>query len=402
MKIIRAINKNKTKYKLKNLIKNKTKKTKPNKQSEFLDLSNIESGSFFKKKDKSVPEDTKSDLLVVEKGNIVYGKCRPNLDKAIIAEKDAVTTGESLVYETFCAEFILSLMHSKNFINYNVHNALGAKMPRTSNKNVLDYEFVTLEDIDFEKTGNFLFENQLRIRNIKKLIEKLEKRNQYYAERLLSGELRVREDEEGSIEFYENEEWKEIKIQSRKFKVPKNYNCTILKDCEFISLTRGSVLSKKDINKNPGNYPIYSSSIKNNGLMGFYGDFSFNEEMITWSVDGGGNLFYREKHKFNVTNVSGIMRLLDNENFSLKYIYYLFKEQHKKYNFDYSNKAHPSIIENLYYFTGINKDEQNSIVKVLEKLDKEKHKIQKLLEKEQKRFEWLSDALLSGEYQIVD
>lgn len=44
----------------------------------------------------------------------------------------------------------------------------------------------------------------------------------------------------------------------------------------------------------------------------------------------------------------------------------------------------------------------NDIAAFLGKLEDEKQKVQRLLELEEKRFEWLSDKLLSGEYTIED
>ena len=70
-----------------------------------------------------------------------------------------------------------------------------------------------------------------------------------------------------------------------------------------IELGRGNVISKIDIRENEGLYPIYSSSSKNIGMMGRYGKFMFDEELLSWSVDGGGTFFYRPKHKFSITNV---------------------------------------------------------------------------------------------------
>ena len=77
-----------------------------------------------------------------------------------------------------------------------------------------------------------------------------------------------------------------------------------------VLLGRGNIISKKDIDANPGPYPIYSSARENEGKFGEYGAYMFNEEMITWSIDGGGRLFYRPKHKFSVTNVGGTLRVL--------------------------------------------------------------------------------------------
>ena len=50
-----------------------------------------------------------------------------------------------------------------------------------------------------------------------------------------------------------------------------------------IELGRGNVISKIDIRANEGLYPIYSSSSKNNGMMGRYSKFMFDEELVTWS-----------------------------------------------------------------------------------------------------------------------
>lgn len=63
----------------------------------------------------------------------------------------------------------------------------------------------------------------------------------------------------------------------------------------WIELGRGQVISQIDIKEHPGPYPVYSSSTKNDGLMGKYGRFMFDEELITWSIDGGGGFFLPPK-----------------------------------------------------------------------------------------------------------
>ena len=59
-----------------------------------------------------------------------------------------------------------------------------------------------------------------------------------------------------------------------------------------VKLGRGNIISKKDIANFPGEYPIYSSAREKNGTFGYYGKYMFDEELITWSIDGGGRLFY--------------------------------------------------------------------------------------------------------------
>ena len=85
----------------------------------------------------------------------------------------------------------------------------------------------------------------------------------------------------------------------------QKYTLGELENLNIIKLGRGNVISKNDIRNNPGKYPIYSSSAINNGKMGEYGGYMFDDERITWSIDGGGKFFYRNNHKYSVTNVSG-------------------------------------------------------------------------------------------------
>ena len=115
----------------------------------------------------------------------------------------------------------------------------------------------------------------------------------------------------------------------------------------IITLSRGKVISKNDIEGLPGTYPVYSSSIHNNGLFGRYGDYMFDEEMITWSVDGGGNFFHRPKHRFSITNVCGCMQV-DTKIINCAFLASQLQYLHKRLTFDYQSKAHPSVIRKMY------------------------------------------------------
>ena len=137
----------------------------------------------------------------------------------------------------------------------------------------------------------------------------------------------------------------------------------------IISLDRGRVISSIDINKKPGNHPVYSSSSQKSGLFGTFDEFDFDEELITWSVDGGGYFFYRPKHKFSVTNVSGILRILDNSKLDYKFLFYLLDYQHSNQLYDYVDKAHPSVIKKRYYIPEIDIIEQSKIAEILSKVD---------------------------------
>lgn len=121
-----------------------------------------------------------------------------------------------------------------------------------------------------------------------------------------------------------------------------------LEDSGVLELGRGQIISKTDLLESPGIYPVYSSSAQGTGEFGQYGKYLFDEEMITWSVDGGGRFFHRPKHKFSVTNVSGWLRIQKKELLNAKYLFYVLENQWKTKDFNYVSKAHPSVIRDIY------------------------------------------------------
>lgn len=158
------------------------------------------------------------------------------------------------------------------------------------------------------------------------------------------------------------------------------YEIPDLEDKGIVSLGRGNIISKIDIQEKPGGYPIYSSSAKKDGMFGKYGDYMFDEEMITWSIDGGGTLFYRPRHKFSVTNVCGYMRL-DTSVLDYRFVHAALCLQHSRITFDYQTKAHPSVIRNLYRIPIPPLPEQKKIAEILSGIDKAMMAMQRRIDK---------------------
>lgn len=160
-----------------------------------------------------------------------------------------------------------------------------------------------------------------------------------------------------------------------------------------VKLGRGNIISKKDIANLPGEFPIYSSAREKNGTFGYYGKYMFDEELITWSIDGGGRLFYRPRHKFSVTNVGGTLRILDAEFLDCRYLHLVLTHLHSKIRFDWVYKAHPSVIRTVYKDIPIPPlDKQREIV---EKLDNTFTEID-LLEDNFAKLISLNESLLSA------
>ena len=168
-----------------------------------------------------------------------------------------------------------------------------------------------------------------------------------------------------------------------------------IEDLGLIEMGRGNVISKNDILSTPGNYPVYSSSSSNNGEIGRYGKYMFDDERITWSIDGGGKLFYRNNIKYSVTNVCGWLKVLDEKKIISKYLYYLLINQWQKLNFNYSHKAHPSVIRNEYYVPNIEIKVQEEIVKILDSFTNLIDALNEELSLRQKQFDYYREKLLT-------
>ena len=171
-----------------------------------------------------------------------------------------------------------------------------------------------------------------------------------------------------------------------------------LEDRGVIKLGRGKVISKVALAEKPGDYPVYSSSGMGTGEFGRYGLYMFDDERITWSVDGGGRFFYRHPHKFSVTNVSGWMTV-DSSMIRVKYLYYVLTVQWEKQSFDYTRKAHPSVIRNVYEVYIPPLDEQDELVAKLDQFDTLVNDLSSGLPAEiaarRKQYEYYRDQLLT-------
>lgn len=150
--------------------------------------------------------------------------------------------------------------------------------------------------------------------------------------------------------------------------LPDGWTKTSVRELEssgYIELGRGKIISKKDIEADPGEFPVYSSSAKGNGEFGRYGKFMFDEELVSWSVDGGGKFFYRPKGKFSITNVSGFLRVLAKEELDTYYVWAHLFSIWQSMTFNYTEKLHPSVLRERFSFSYPSLPEQKKIAHIL-------------------------------------
>lgn len=116
----------------------------------------------------------------------------------------------------------------------------------------------------------------------------------------------------------------EYNLTASRYKVAQDFsNCKwdMVKIEELCELGRGRVISKLDIEKNKGIYPVYSSQTLNDGVLGCISTYDFDGEYVTWTTDGAnaGTTFYRNG-KFNCTNVCGTLKAKEPNLINMNYL----------------------------------------------------------------------------------
>jgi type I restriction enzyme S subunit len=79
-------------------------------------------------------------------GDVLYGKLRPYLDKAVLAEFEGVCSTEILIFKTDSGltvpEFLVHTLHTQRFLSYAISTTTGTNLPRTRWTSLKDFKLV--------------------------------------------------------------------------------------------------------------------------------------------------------------------------------------------------------------------------------------------------------------------
>lgn len=185
---------------------------------------------------------------------------------------------------------------------------------------------------------------------------------------------------------------KKIKIES-KWKTFKIKNI-----CE---IGRGRVINKKEIESNPGIYPVFSSKSVGDGSFGYINTYDFDGEYVTWTTDGiyAGSVFYRNG-KFNCTNVCGTLKVT-NSNVNAKYLALILPEYTPLY---VVRVANPKLMNNVMAEIQIPLpplEIQQKIVDEIEKIEKKTKLFEEEIHSNKNEIHSLLKALYDGAAQKI-
>lgn len=88
---------------------------------------------------------------------------------------------------------------------------------------------------------------------------------------------------------------KEIIVEIKNETTSKDFKIT-----ELFDILGEDNLTKKHINDNKGDYPVYSGQIENGGVFGYLNSYKYDETILTWVTYGNSGHILKRSGKFNI------------------------------------------------------------------------------------------------------
>ena len=256
-------------------------------------------------------------------------------------------------------KFLFSLLCTGKYHSRMVKTASGTTVRHSSPDRILNYETYFPKNDEQKKIGHFFANIDKLIILQQQKIERLVNVKKSMLEKMFPHNF----SKKPAIRFKNySKEWEQHKLGE-------------MQENGLLQLKRGNIIPKQS-----GLYPVYSSSAIGKGLFCTANTYMFDEEKVTWSIDGGGKVFYRPKHKFSVTNVCGYVDIIS-DSLDCKYLSLAIEKAWSQITFDYVVKAHPSVISELYDISIPCYEEQKAIGKIFKSIDNLIDLYQRKLEK---------------------
>lgn len=126
----------------------------------YVGLEHVASGRFVRSGEGKA-SDVLSGKYLFQAGDVLYGKLRPYLDKAVMATDAGICTTELLVLrpkEGVDPRFLVGVVHAPTFIEHAVAGTTGVQHPRTSWGHIANFELPAFDSDEQTKIASLLWE----------------------------------------------------------------------------------------------------------------------------------------------------------------------------------------------------------------------------------------------------
>lgn len=324
---------------------------------------------------------TASKSMRLEKGDILFtgsGETREEIGKpvAYLDDREAYAGGDIIILrpKNINSLFLSYLLNSEHQIKERARLAEGHSVVHIYPNELKSIRVHIPTLLEQKKIAAILSTWDKAIELKEKLIEQKKELKKGLMQKLLTGEVR--------LPGFEGE-WIEYQVG------------------EICTLTRGRVISKKEMEENIGIYPVYSSQTSNEGKIGSIDTYDFDGEYVTWTTDGAnaGTVFYRNG-KFNCTNVCGVLKL-KREDIDARYLAYVLASNTGRYVVRHGN---PKLMNNIMEIIPVkifnNFEFQKYICDFFDIVDKEINLIEKETNELKQQKKGLMQLLLTGKVRV--
>lgn len=295
--------------------------------------------------------------------------------------------------------YFMSLKKNQHFL---VKNATGAANQVNISNDLIEsinIPFISLQEQT--EIANVLSKQEAIVKNIQEILQQIERRNNVMINDLLSGNLRIKE-ENGTLILYKNsiENWKTVTINKKEVQIPSDWNISnfkkesnILKDKYIDNL---QYLEIGDINIFTKKYNIENKEKTKAAAMKFVP----KNTLLISTVRPTRLAFTITNEDLNVS--SAFVRLKSKIQ---NYLYFvLFTDNYFKFvESNQTGATYPTIKEDTlldFEFGLPNADEITNIYNLLNKFNEEKNAYQNMLKVEENIFNFLLEELMSGRLRV--
>ncbi len=163
----------------------------------FVGLEHIASGEI-RLRNFAQSTDVKSSKFMFYAGDILYGKLRPYLDKAVLVDFNGICSTDLLVLKPnekkVLKEFLIYILHSNDFIKHAIATTTGTNHPRTSWSAISKFKFGLPERSEQQNIADMLSAIDMKLEFEKKEKVRLERIKRGLMDLLLTGKVRVKVD----------------------------------------------------------------------------------------------------------------------------------------------------------------------------------------------------------------
>ena len=255
----------------------------------YVGLEHIESNTGIVEHGES--SNVRSTKSVFKKGDILYGRLRPYLNKVCIPSFDGICSTDILVlmtYDFLTPKFLCLYLRTPNFVQFATGQSQGVNLPRVKFSTIKDYPLplppVNEQNRIVSKIESIFAQIDTLEESLKAVKSRMKRYKQAVLKLAFEGKLvpQYPNDEPAKTLLKRPRQDVEMKMDTVQHEMPKGWTKTTLEKVVDVLDSKRRPVNSKERSKRQGDIPYYGAT----GQVGYIDDYIFNEELVLLGEDG--------------------------------------------------------------------------------------------------------------------